>query len=101
MFGGDCGDDFTKYKRNIEKLFIERETNDTKKVNFTIPSDITKIGKYAFSDNHSVSSITIPDSVTYIDLGAFDSCDNLETINIPNTVTYIGSHAFENCKSLR
>ncbi|MBO7215089.1 MAG: leucine-rich repeat domain-containing protein [Clostridia bacterium] len=43
----------------------------------TIPSDITKIYKYAFS-----------------------RCDSLTSIEIPNSVTSIGGEAFYNCSSL-
>jgi hypothetical protein len=71
-----------------------------KKGAYSIPSSATIIGRYAFSNCDSLTSINIPSSVTTIGDGAFDNCYNLASINIPFSVTIIGSHAFWYCKSL-
>ena len=63
-------------------------------------SGVTSIGKYAFSECLSLSSITIPDSVTSIGNGAFNSCSNLSSITIPDSVTSIDNGAFSGCSSL-
>ena len=55
---------------------------------------VTVIGKWAFSDCHSLESVVIPDSVTSIDDGAFDCCFSLESVVIPDSVTVIGKWAF-------
>lgn len=90
--------------------------------NFTIPSTVTYIGKYAFQ-SCSFTSITIPSSVLTIEERAFYNCTLLETITfnagctsigsyafygcralstikIPNSVTYIGRYAFQDCSAL-
>ncbi|MDC0049766.1 leucine-rich repeat domain-containing protein [Verrucomicrobia bacterium] len=61
---------------------------------------VTSIGKYAFSDCNSLTSITIPDGVTSIGGGAFEECESLTSITIPDSVTSIGSSAFRGCASL-
>ena len=63
-------------------------------------SGVTSIGKYAFSECLSLSSITIPDSVASIGNGAFNSCSNLSSITIPDSVTSIDNGAFSGCNSL-
>lgn len=61
---------------------------------------VTSIGKEAFKDCTSLTSITLPNSVTFIEADAFLSCLSLTSITIPNSVTSIGTHAFSNCSSL-
>ena len=74
-----------------------------------IPSSITVegqeypvaiIGKSAFSDCSSLTSITIPNSVTSIRERAFESCSSLTSVTIPNSVTSIGEYAFYKCSGL-
>ena len=62
--------------------------------------NVTSIGKFAFSDCSSLTSITIPESVTSIGKRAFRDCTNLTSITIPEGVTSIGYEAFFNCSSL-
>lgn len=75
----------------------------------TIPSEVTfkdrkfnvlSIGKFAFKDCGSMTSITIPNSVTEIGTKAFYNCTSLTSISIPNSVTVIGYWAFLNCQQL-
>jgi hypothetical protein len=61
---------------------------------------VTSIGKEAFYNKPSVTSVTIPNSVTSIGSEAFYSCIKLTIVAIPNNVTSIGSMAFYNCTSL-
>ena len=46
----------------------------------TIPDSVTSIGKWAFSECKSLTSVTIPDSVTSIGDAAFASCTSLTGI---------------------
>ena len=67
---------------------------------YVIPSSVTSIGDYAFSDCRSLSEIVIPSSVTSIGDHAFSDCYSLSEIVIPSSVTSIGDSAFSSCKSL-
>ena len=67
---------------------------------YDIPSSVTSIGGYAFSDCSSLTSINIPNSVTSIGRAAFSGCSSLTSINIPNYVTSIEGFAFNDCSSL-
>jgi hypothetical protein len=71
----------------------------------TIPATIegksvTSIGRAAFVDCRSLTSITIPDGVTSIGYGAFLDCISLTGITIGNGVTSIGVRAFSGCRNL-
>ena len=67
---------------------------------YVIPSSVTSIGDYAFSDCCSLSEIVIPSSVTSIGDYAFWYCDSLSEIVIPSSVTSIGDSAFSHCYAL-
>ena len=55
------------------------------------------IGKYAFRDCKSLTSVIIPSSVTKIEGGTFYFCTSLTSVNIPSSVTSIGTRAFWCC----
>lgn len=62
--------------------------------------NVNTIGRYAFSNCTSLTSITIPNNVTSIELRAFESCTSLANITIPNSVTSIKNSAIWGCSSL-
>ncbi|MGN0236372.1 MAG: leucine-rich repeat domain-containing protein [Paludibacteraceae bacterium] len=66
----------------------------------TIPNSVTSIGDKAFHYCTSLTSITIPDGVTSIGNSAFCGCSSLTSITIPNSVRSIGDNAFSYCSSL-
>lgn len=66
----------------------------------TIPDSVTSIGEYAFSRCESLTSVTIPESVTSIGDNVFDYCSSLTSVNIPSSVTFISDCAFSNCYRL-
>lgn len=59
----------------------------------TIPTTVTTIGYYAFTNCKSLQSVDIPNSVTTIGDYAFTNCESLQSVSIPNSVTSLG------CKS--
>ncbi len=65
-----------------------------------IPDGVTAIGKEAFYECGSLTSVTISDGVVDIGESAFASCTNLTSVTIPDSVTGIGECAFYECWSL-
>ena len=65
-----------------------------------IPSDVSAINKYAFSDFEGLKSVTIPNSVIKIGDYAFSSCDSLSIVTLGNNVSEIADRAFSECSKL-
>jgi len=66
----------------------------------TIPSSVTKIGRYAFSWCRNLTSIVIPNGVTEIGAYAFFNCVRLTSITLPPSIISIGRDAFKFCTAL-
>ena len=64
-----------------------------------IPSSVTSIGTYAFSDCIGLTTITLGDNVKTISTYAFNGCNKLKTVNL-GSITTINSNAFTGCSSL-
>ena len=61
---------------------------------------VTSIGRCAFQDCNTMTSVVIPNGLTAIGNAAFDGCSALNNITIPSSVISIGSQAFNGCESL-
>ena len=66
----------------------------------TLPSGITTIGNYAFSDMTNLSKISLPSSLLSIGKNAFYHCASLSSITIPANVDTIVPFAFAGCSAL-
>ena len=67
----------------------------------SIPSTVTSIGSFAFSNCTALTSISLPTSVTSIADWAFAYCTPLKSISLSTSLTNIGTWAFAHCKALR
>ena len=70
------------------------------KGDIVIPSDITSISQYAFSQNSQITSVVIPETITKIENGTFSGCSALKSVTFPSSIQSIGSTAFYKCKGL-
>jgi len=72
------------------------------KTNYTyeIPSEVTTIGRFAFSSCEHLTRVIIPESVKLIPRNVFYHCHYLTSVNIPKQVTAIGQSAFSHCYRL-
>lgn len=62
---------------------------------YTIPSNVTSIGDYAFYDCPDLISVTLPSSVTSIGSYAFESCSGLQEFYVNNPMPpSVGSSLF-------
>lgn len=69
-------------------------------VNPTLPSDLTKIGDYAFTNCANLALTSLPSGVTHIGAYAFQYCTNLALTSLPSGVTNIDNSAFNGCTKL-
>ena len=66
----------------------------------TIPSQVTSIGRAAFSACGELTTVNLPEGLTTIEEMSFERCSGLKSITIPSKVTSIGRAAFSACSSL-
>lgn len=62
---------------------------------------VTSIGKYAFYNCKSLTSVTIPSTVTSTDYQSFYGCEGLTSISLPSGMTTIGEYTFGYCSGLK
>ena len=87
------GDALPKYAIVNDHITNYAYYGDVDLFTYSVPSNITKIGDFAFARSN-LESIHIPKGVTTIGYAAFYHCDNLREISIPSTVTWIEPSAF-------
>ena len=85
---------------NKNKTVLIRYAIGKSDTEFIIPGSVTNIGKHAFEDCSSLTSVSIPEGVTSIGDDAFSRCSSLTSVSIPSSVTSIGDYAFWDCSSL-
>lgn len=87
--GGGGGDDGSL------KGIIERTVTT-----LTLPSDLTKVGDYAFYNCSNLELTSLPSGVAQFGLYAFYGCVKITLSELPDSVTNIGSYAFHRCSSI-
>ena len=69
-----------------------------------LPTQLQVVGRNAFENCTSITSITIPSTVTTIGLAAFANCGNIKTLNFEEAENapelVICNEAFQNCSQL-
>ncbi len=65
----------------------------------TLPAGLKAIGDGALMSTR-IKSVNIPESVISIGRGAFADCKSLTSLTVPATVTTLGSHTFDGCTAL-
>ena len=78
-------------------VLISYSGSDT---NVEVPSEVTSIGRSAFSGNTTMISVTLPESVVDIDAYAFSNCTALQNIHWSSSLQSIGDSAFAGCSSI-
>lgn len=83
-------------------VIIGREAfeNCTSITSVVIENGMTEIGFGAFSGCSSLTNIEIPDSVTFIEQSAFKNCTSLKSVTLGTGITQISGDTFSNCTSL-
>lgn len=66
----------------------------------TLPSTVTVVEDYAFSEAASLQKVTVPSGVVYIGASAFSACPALTEVTLPDTLAVLGDFAFAHCTSL-
>ena len=66
----------------------------------TLPSTVTKLGRWAFSSCNNIDEVTLNEGLQTIGYGAFDCCSGLGSVTIPTTVIEIPDCAFFGCEKL-
>ncbi len=87
------GDALPKYAIVNDHITNYAYYGDIDLYTYTVPSNITQIGDFAFARSN-LESINLPKGITRIGCAAFYHCDNLKEISIPETVTWIEPSAF-------
>lgn len=95
-----CELDFNEINNNPLYKGFNLYVNGSKLVNWTVPSNITSIGNYAFAGCTSLESVTMPDTVIGLGKRIFEKCANLKTAIFPDTVAQLGGDMFYQCDKL-
>lgn len=91
-----AGIDFMSAMKRVPKFVFARSTLEE----IVIPSEVTTIGSFAFTNSIALKTVKIPSTVSSIEQKAFDHCTSLSNIDIPQ-LDSLSYGAFYYCTSLR
>ncbi len=67
---------------------------------YTLPTTVTKIAGWCFSNNRYLTSIELNDNIKTIEDGTFAYCRTLKILEFGNNVTKIGVNSFRDCDKI-
>ncbi len=70
-------------------------------VTFSKNGALTRIGNWAFYNNHELTNLVIPEGVTEVGHAAFYGCTYLKEMTLPSTVQDIADNGFALCAKLQ
>ena len=70
-------------------------------VEFAENGALTRIGNWAFYNNHELTNLVIPEGVTEVGHAAFYGCTYLKEMTLPSTVQEIADNGFALCAKLQ
>jgi hypothetical protein len=81
---------------------LKRLKGKTSLVSVILPSDLTSIGAWGFSDCSGLTgTLTLPSGITSIGMAAFSGCSGLTgALTLPSGITSIGFATFAACSGL-
>ena len=69
-------------------------------VTFAKNGALTRIGNWAFYNNHELTNLVIPEGVTEVGHAAFYGCTYLKEMTLPSTMQTIADNAFSQCQKV-
>ena len=69
-------------------------------VTFAKNGALTRIGNWAFYNNHELTNLVIPEGVTEVGHAAFYGCTYLKEMILPSTMQTIADNAFSQCQKV-
>ncbi|MGN0476751.1 MAG: leucine-rich repeat protein [Ruminococcus sp.] len=87
------------YNKAMTKL-VAYPSNKDDTDTFTIPTTVTTVAPYSFSNCYALKSVILSENTKKIGDNAFENASSLESIKIPSSVTSLGESAFLNCSCL-
>lgn len=92
--------EYEEKKYKVTSIGKEAFKNCTSMTSIIIGNGVEKIGDDAFEFCKNLISISIGDNVATIGKHAFGYCEKLSTISLPNSVQSVGTNLFNSCKKL-
>ena len=70
-------------------------------ITFAEDGELSRIGNWAFYNNHELTNVVIPEGVTEIGHAAFYGCTYLNELTLPSTMQQVADNGFALCGKLK